>query len=355
MGELILNTATATSRLTIGSGIMDIVGTACLELSNHAKVAIVTDSNVAPLYASRVYDAVKVAGLNVYTITLPAGEEHKTLDTVSEIYAFLAENGFTRSDILVALGGGVVGDISGFTAATYLRGIRSIQIPTTLLAQVDSSVGGKCGVDLPQGKNLVGSFNQPNRVLIDTDVLKTLPRDIFRDGMAEVLKYGCIFDEKLFSDILKLSPGHISDAIVERCVELKRDVVERDEHDKGDRMLLNFGHTIGHAIEKLGNFTRFSHGSAVAIGMAAAAKIGEVSNFTSPGTYAQIISALSHLGLTAELPYHPDELVSSMAMDKKNLDGNLNFILLSKIGSGHIVPMSLNDAASLFRRAYVNQ
>lgn len=355
MGELILNTATATSRLTIGSGVMNCIGTACSELSKNAKVAIVTDSNVAPLYASTVSDSIKASGLDVYTMTLPAGEEHKTLSTVSGIYAFLAENRFTRSDILVALGGGVVGDISGFTAATYLRGIRSVQIPTTLLAQVDSSVGGKCGVDLPQGKNLVGAFNQPNRVLIDTDVLKTLPRDIFRDGMAEVLKYGCIFDEKLFSDILKLAPGTITDAIVERCVELKRDVVERDEHDKGDRMLLNFGHTIGHAIEKLGNFTRFSHGSAVSMGMAAAAKAGEVQGITSPGTYERIVSALSYLCLPTELPYHPDELVSSMAMDKKNLNGNLNFILLSKVGSGHIVPMSLSDTASLFKSAYSNQ
>ncbi len=355
MGELILNTATATSRLNIGSGVMDKIGTTCFELSKNSKVAVVTDSNVAPLYASRVCEVIKSAGLDVYIITLPAGEEYKTLDTVSDIYAFLAENGFTRSDILVALGGGVVGDISGFTAATYLRGIRSVQIPTTLLAQVDSSVGGKCGVDLPQGKNLIGAFNQPNRVLIDTDVLKTLPHDIFRDGMAEVLKYGCIFDEKLFSDILKLTPGHISDTIIERCVELKRDVVERDEHDKGDRMLLNFGHTVGHAIEKLGNFTRFSHGAAVAIGMAAAAKIGENSGFTLPGTYDKITCALSHLGLTSELPYRPDDLVSAMAMDKKNLNGSLNFILLSKIGIGRIVPMSLNNAASLFRSSYSNQ
>ncbi len=355
MGELILNTATSTSKLNIGSGVMNNVGTVCRELSKDAKVAVVTDSNVAPLYASRVYTAIKSAGLDAYTLTLPAGEEYKTLKTVSDIYAFLAENRFTRSDILVALGGGVVGDISGFTAATYLRGIRSIQIPTTLLAQVDSSVGGKCGVDLPYGKNLVGAFNQPDRVLIDTDVLKTLPSDIFCDGMAEVIKYGCIFDEHLFCDIISLTPGHISDKIVERCVQLKRDVVERDEHDKGDRMLLNFGHTVGHAIEKLGNFTEFSHGAAVAIGMAAAAKIGEARGFTASGTYERITSALSRFSLPFKLPYPPDDLVSSMAMDKKNLNGKLNFILLSKIGSGHIVPTSLNDISSVFSGAYINQ
>lgn len=355
MGELILNTATTTSKLTIGSGVMELAGKACRELSENAKVAIVTDSNVAPLYASRIAASITSAGLCAHTITLPAGEEHKTLATVSDIYAFLAGNGFTRSDILVALGGGVVGDISGFTAATYLRGIRSVQIPTTLLAQVDSSVGGKCGVDLPQGKNLVGAFNQPDRVLIDTQVLKTLPENIFRDGMAEVIKYGCIFDENLFSRIQQLTPGEITDEIVERCVELKRDVVQRDEHDKGDRMLLNFGHTVGHAIEKSGNFTRFSHGAAVAMGMIAAAKIGEACGFSLPETCERIMSALSRFDLCADLPYPPDELISSMAMDKKNIGGKLNFILLSKIGNGCIVPMTLNEAASLLSKAYSNQ
>jgi len=352
MGELILSTATSSSKLTIGAGSMDKVGATCFDLSKTARVAIITDSNVAPLYASRVISSIEEAGQKAFLMTLPAGEEYKTLATVSDIYSFLAQNGFTRSDIIVALGGGVVGDISGFTAATYLRGIHSVQIPTTLLAQVDSSIGGKCGVDLPQGKNLVGAFNQPDRVLIDTRVLKTLPDAIFRDGMAEVIKYGCIFDENLFTHLESLPIGKMPDEIVERCVELKRDVVQRDEHDKGDRMLLNFGHTIGHAVEKLGNFTRYSHGAAVAMGMIAAARIGESDSFTAIGTAERIISVLSRFGLAANLPYPTEQLVSVMAMDKKNIGGKLNLILLSKIGNGCIVPVSLNRAAELMVGAY---
>ncbi len=352
MGELILNTKTMSSKLSIGAGAMAEVGNASKELSANAKVAVITDSNVAPLYAAQVASSIKSAGLYPFIMELPAGEQHKTLATVSNIYAFLAQNGFTRSDIIVALGGGVVGDISGFTAATYLRGIHSIQIPTTLLAQVDSSVGGKCGVDLPQGKNLVGAFNQPNRVLIDTRVLSSLPEDIFKDGMAEVIKYGCIFDENLFAQLEALSPGEIPDSVIERCVELKRDVVERDEHDKGDRMLLNFGHTIGHAVEKLGSFTQYSHGAAVAIGMIAAAKLGEAAGITSVGTSARISSLLARYGLSRALPYPTVDLISAMSMDKKNIAGKLNFIMLSKIGGSMILPVSLKDLPSLMLSIY---
>lgn len=352
MGELILKTQTMASKLTIGAGAMEKVGSAAKELSPNAKVAVVTDSNVAPLYAAQVAESIKSSNLEPFVMELPAGEEYKTLSTVSDIYAFLAQNGFTRSDIIVALGGGVVGDISGFTAATYLRGISSIQIPTTLLAQVDSSVGGKCGVDLPQGKNLVGAFNQPNRVLIDTNVLASLPENIFKDGMAEVIKYGCIFDENLFTQLESLFPGKIPDSVVERCVELKRDVVERDEHDKGDRMLLNFGHTIGHAIEKLGSFTKYSHGAAVAMGMIAAAKLGEADGITVTGTSSRISALLSRYGLSENLPYPAKELVSVMAMDKKNLAGKLNFIMLSKIGSSMIYPVSLENISALMSSVY---
>ena len=199
MGELILNTQTAQSKLFIHAGAMDITGDICRDMNPKARIAVITDSNVAPLYADRIISKLESVSLKAHLMVIPAGEEHKNLNTVSNIYAFLARNGFTRSDILVALGGGVVGDISGFTAATYLRGIRSVQIPTTLLAQVDSSVGGKCGVDLPEGKNLVGAFYQPKLVLIDPACLETLPDRYIADGMAEVIKYGAIMDEKLFS------------------------------------------------------------------------------------------------------------------------------------------------------------
>lgn len=348
MGEFTLKTQTAECVLTIGDSVMARVGQVCAQLAGGGRVAVVTDSNVAPLYAPLVSSSLKAAGFAPQLYTLPAGEEHKTLDTVAGIYGFLAERGFTRSDVVVALGGGVVGDITGFAAATYLRGIRSLQIPTTLLAQVDSSVGGKCGVDLPFGKNLVGAFHQPARVLIDTRVLSTLPEEIFRDGMAEVIKYGCIFDASLFAQLEQTPVADILSYVVERCVMLKRDVVERDEHDRGDRMLLNFGHTIGHAIEKLGSFTEYSHGHAVAIGMLAAARLGEASGFSEPGTARRLEALLTRYRLAAPLPYPAAELLPVMAMDKKNLGGKLNLILLSKIGDGRICPTSQEDAAKLF-------
>ncbi len=348
MTELILKTDTTKSRLYLGTNILEnTLPHLCKSLSHDAKVAIITDSTVYDLYASQVTEILKSAGITPYVYAFPAGESSKTLATVESIYQFLAENGFSRTHPVVALGGGVVGDTVGFAAATYLRGIPSIQIPTTLLAQVDSSVGGKCGVDLSCGKNLVGAFNQPNYVLIDTSLLSTLPADVFTDGMGEVVKYGCILDKDLFENLEQNPISETLTDVITTCVSLKRDVVEKDEHDLGLRMLLNFGHTIGHAIETCANYTTYSHGQCVARGMVAAVRIGVKLGITAPETLPRLCSVLKKYGLETDIPYPPEMLADVLAKDKKVLSGKLNFILLERIGKAIIHPIALSDLTQL--------
>ncbi len=341
MKQLLLETETTRSELLIGSGILESqLVSVCKRLTSRDKIAIVTDSTVYSLYSETVLNILRQGGFSPVIMSFPAGEASKHLGTVSDIYTFLAEHEFSRTDPIIALGGGVVGDIVGFAAATYLRGIRSIQIPTTLLAQVDSSVGGKCGVDLPCGKNLVGAFNQPDFVLIDTDLLSSLSEEIFSDGMAEVIKYACLFDRELF-DLLENSCAHehITE-IVERCVSHKRNVVQQDEHDLGLRMLLNFGHTVGHAIEVCGNFTSHTHGQSVARGMVAACRIGEQLGITSTTALPRLEKLLEKYHLGTDLPYSRDAIASVLLKDKKFLSGKLNFILIEEIGTSLIHPLS---------------
>lgn len=315
----------------------------CRQVTRGDKIAIVTDSTVLALYGETVMRVLHDNGFSPVMMSFPAGEASKHLGTVSDIYSFLAGHEFSRTDPVIALGGGVVGDIVGFAAATYLRGIPSIQIPTTLLAQVDSSVGGKCGVDLPCGKNLVGAFNQPDFVLIDTDLLSTLPEEFFSDGMAEVIKYGCLFDRELF-DLVASSDAHehITE-IVERCVTHKRNIVSQDEHDLGSRMLLNFGHTIGHAIEVCGNFTAYTHGQSVARGMTAACKIGAKLGVTENSVLPQLLQILERYHLGVDLPYPREAIASVLFKDKKFLSGKLNFVLVQKIGSANLHPLSRDE------------
>ena len=251
----------------IGSGIIDTLGDRVKALTNASKVCIVSDSNVFPLYGKTVSDSFAHAGLYSVHFVFPAGETSKNGSTYLSLLNFLAESKISRSDCIVALGGGVVGDLAGFASATYLRGIPFVQIPTSLLAMVDSSVGGKTAIDLPAGKNLCGAFYQPLLVLCDTDALNTLPEDVFRDGCAEVIKYGVLFDADLFAHLMDRGPGFDREAVISRCVELKRDVVAQDEFDTGVRMKLNLGHTIGHGIEAGTDYT-VTHGKAVAAGMA---------------------------------------------------------------------------------------
>ena len=316
----------------IERGIIDECGAYVRRLSSAEKALVVTDSNVAPHYQWRVLNSLEKQGLNVKAFVFRAGEESKNLGTVSEIYRALADFRITRKDVIVALGGGVCGDMAGFAAATYLRGIGFIQVPTSLLAQVDSSVGGKTGVDLPQGKNLVGAFHQPIAVLIDPDTLKTLPGEFLTDGMGEVIKYGCIKDAEFFSFLENNDALKSIDSVIETCVKIKRDVVSRDEREKGERMLLNFGHTLGHSIEKLSGFSGITHGMAVAVGMVMIARAGEKNVVTEPGTAEMIIRLCEKYGLPTKTDFGFAEIAAAARGDKKSAGNGINLVLLEKIG-----------------------
>ncbi len=323
------------SEILIRNGAIEEAGVLLSQITKGNRCAIISDTNVAPLYLDRLCAILKSSGFDPVSYIVPAGEASKTLATVEKIYTFLAKENFIKTDAIVALGGGVIGDITGFVAATYLRGIASMQIPTSLLAQVDSSVGGKCGVDLPAGKNMVGAFHQPLRVVIDPDLLSTLTPHFLADGMGEVIKYGAIFDETLLS---KIEKEKISTDIIRACVTHKRDVVVRDEFDNGERMLLNFGHTAAHSIEAIGNYTEHTHGFAVAMGMVYATRLGEKIGFTEKGSADRLINILKSVGLPTELPYEEKAILDHMLNDKKMRNGKLNMILISKLGRGEIVP-----------------
>ena len=312
-----------------------------------AKILLVSDNNVFPLYGKAAETSLKSAGLQVYRFVFDAGETSKTMSTVYKIYEKLSECGFTRTDAVVNLGGGVAGDMGGFAAATFLRGIPYFQIPTSLLAQVDASVGGKTGVDLPFGKNLVGAFYQPKAVFVDSRFLKTLPGKHIRDGMGEVIKYGCISSKKLF-DNLKAGDCIQEDMqdIIYECIRHKVALVEEDTRDTGRRMILNFGHTFGHALEKLNAFKGLLHGEAVSIGMVIAAQIGEYLKITPAGTAGQIAEVLVQYGLPTATDYTAEEIMQATALDKKS-DGNIiNLILLKEIGEAVIHRISRTDLSA---------
>ncbi len=318
-------------------GLLSRAGEECAKLfAPGARVMIISDSNVYPLFGEKVAASLREAGFRVFSCTFPAGEQSKQLSTVEGFYRALAENHFTRSDFVVALGGGVTGDMAGFAAATFLRGIDFVQVPTSLLAQVDSSVGGKTGVDLPFGKNLVGAFHQPRLVLIDPDTLDALPPHFFADGMGEVIKYGCIRDKDLFENLKKQDVKEHLEEVIFRCVDCKRRIVEADALEKGERMLLNFGHTLGHAMEKLRDFQGLSHGEAVGIGMVLISKAGEKAGLTQPGTADRIAALLEKYGLPTKTTDTPAELAAAASLDKKNAGDNLHLILLQTIGESYI-------------------
>ena len=334
--ELTVQTAKPYSVL-IEHGLLSRTGEQCLSLfPAGTRVMVISDSNVFPLYGETVMDSLRRAGYEVYSCVFPAGEQSKLLSTVETFYRALGENGFTRSDFIVALGGGVTGDMAGFAAATFLRGIDFVQIPTTLLAQVDSSVGGKTGVDLPFGKNLVGAFHQPRLVLIDPDTLSTLPPHFFADGMGEVIKYGCIRRPALFKYLMEEDAREHLEEVIYECVDCKRQIVEADALDKGERMILNFGHTLGHALEKLHGFSGLSHGEAVGIGMVLISKAAERAGLTAPGASGKIVTLLERYHLPTETDRNMDELAKATALDKKSAGKNLRLILLHDIGDAYI-------------------
>lgn len=341
-----MNTVTVSASKTydilIGKGLLNQLGEQVKKLGKAQKVCIVSESTVFPLYGNTVTDSLESAGFCVVSFVFPAGEESKNGSVFLELLNFLAENRLTRSDLIVALGGGVTGDLAGFAAASFLRGIRFVQVPTTLLAAVDSSVGGKTAIDLPAGKNLAGAFCQPSLVLCDTDTLNTLPADIFRDGCAEVIKYGILYDPVLFSHLEEKGLDFDREAVITRCVELKRDVVMEDEFDTGARMKLNLGHTIGHGVEAKSNFT-LSHGKSVAIGMAIVARASNC-----PDT-ARILSILRQFGLPTTTDDSAEDIFTYALSDKKRSGNMVKLILPNAIGDCSIVPTPVEQLKSFIQ------
>lgn len=337
----------------IENGILAKTGELVSEVFSGKKIMIVSDDNVFPLYGEIITKALSDSGFECHSFVLPHGEPTKSFQSLPKIYEALINAKLTRSDLLIALGGGVIGDLAGFAASSYLRGIKFVQIPTSLLAQVDSSVGGKVAVDLPQGKNLVGAFYHPKAVIIDPDVLNTLPDHFISDGMGEVIKYGCIKDKELFELLCRhtsfddLKPKLTQ--IIARCVDIKRIVVEADQFDLGERILLNFGHTLAHTIEQHFNYERESHGEAVGIGMYQITKIAEEKGLTTPGCAEQIKKALEIYKLPDNSNLPIDVLTDAISLDKKNLNNHLNVVLLHDIGDSYVYPtdVSFFDGAGI--------
>ena len=344
MDRVIVNAST-TYEILIDKGILDRTGEFAAQIKKSGKAAIITDDNVDKFYGERVIKSLESAGFSPKKFVFKHGEASKCHTTLLEIYDFLAENGYTRSDFIVALGGGVVGDTAGYAAATYMRGIDFIQIPTTVVSQADSSVGGKTAVDIAGGKNLVGAFHQPRLVVCDTDTLNTLTPEFFSDGMAEVVKHGMIKSAELF-DILSTQDikNNIVD-IMKRNVSIKGQVVEYDERENGERMLLNFGHTLAHALEKYYNFTGLTHGCAVSIGMSVFTHIGERLGMTKTGVADKLDALLLKCGLPITDPALNDmkTLYELSLHDKKHLASGMNIVICSDIGKSKIVKMSVEE------------
>lgn len=339
--HLLVNLKENSYRIQIKNGLISTIGKELKGIYQGRKVFVLTDHHVNAEYGESLLSSLKQEGFEVKIYSQEPGEQSKSLFQLQRIYDALLNFSMTRKDLLIAFGGGVVGDIGGFAAATYLRGISFVQIPTSLLAQVDSSVGGKVAVDLPQGKNLIGNFYQPKAVFIDPMVLSTLPDKFFKDGMAEVIKYGCIKDYDFFNLLSQnFSRDQIMQHIVEiiyRCCDLKRQLVEEDERDLGNRMLLNFGHTLGHAIELMYHYEGPTHGEAVAIGMYQITVKSEHLGLTEQGTAEKIKNILIAHGLPFELPSFSMETIKSAAIhDKKQFGDELNVVLLKRIGESFL-------------------
>lgn len=315
------------------------------EIFSGKRIFLISDDNVFPLYGPALLASLEER-YRCHHLVLKSGEPTKSFESLPGIYAQLAKAKMTRSDLIIALGGGVIGDLVGFVASSYLRGVPFVQIPTSLLAQVDSSVGGKVAIDIPEGKNLVGAFYQPKLVLIDPDTLLTLPEKYLGDGMGEVIKYGLIREPQLFETLRNHQGFHdlkgLQTEIIGNCVDCKRKIVEKDPFDKGERMLLNFGHTLAHAIEQYYDYKRESHGEAVAIGMYQITRLAEEKGLSPKGSAAAIKEVLLRYGLPYECGLPLEELIATIGLDKKNLNNALNLILLKDIGEAYIYPTDVN-------------
>lgn len=323
----------------IEQGILERANEHIKEIYQGQKVMIISDDQVYSYYGDALTKVLEQDFI-VDHVIVPHGETSKRFDILPSLYSALLNFKLTRTDLIIALGGGVIGDLAGFVAATFLRGVKLVQIPTSLLAQVDSSVGGKVAVDLPEGKNLIGSFYHPRMVLIDPLTLKTLPKRFICDGMGEVIKYGCIKDQELFTKLSLYQDFNDLyqdiDAIIYRCVDIKREVVEADQFDFGDRLLLNFGHTLAHAIEQYYHYEKYSHGEAVAIGMVQLTKISEQAGLTKVGTSLQIESLVQKYHLPTVSGLQTEDLLQAISLDKKNINKKLSYVLLKEIGTSFV-------------------
>ncbi|MFA5524236.1 MAG: 3-dehydroquinate synthase [Tissierellales bacterium] len=334
--------------IIIKKSILKDIGNEIKKVYNNKRITIITDENVEKIYGEKLTDNLEAYGFEVNLISIVPGENSKTIQVLTHIYNELIDNRITRKDLIIAFGGGVVGDLAGFAASTFLRGIRYIQIPTSLLAQIDSSIGGKVAVNLPRGKNLVGNFYHPEAVYIDSDLLKTLPKKFLNDGMGEVIKYSCIKDRELFNRLKGITNESdlflIINEIILKCCNIKKEFVEKDEKEAGDRMLLNFGHTIGHAIEKAFNYEEYTHGEAVSIGMYCITRKSESLGMTVKGTS----DLLKELLVKFELPYqYPkidrDIFLEAINLDKKSESDSINLILLNEIGNSFVKRIKKED------------
>ncbi len=342
-GDLTVKLGERSYDIKFGRGIANQAGRFCSDLDMGNHVAVVSNPTVWKYWGKPIFESLTAAGFTVHKVEIPDGESFKNNESLNIIYDFLIEEGLDRQSFLVALGGGVIGDITGYAASTFLRGIPFIQIPTTLLAQVDSSVGGKTGINHRLGKNLIGAFYQPRLVIIDSSMLDTLPEREYLSGLAEVVKYGVVCDGRFFqfleSSVEKLL-SRDSDCVLEtvrKCCELKASVVERDEREGSYRAVLNFGHTFAHAIEKLTEYSQFLHGEAVAIGMVHSAKLSESKGYASAEDTMRIVSLLKSLHLPTEFTgFSSDDYRSVMLRDKKVREGGINFVFNKGLGNSLI-------------------
>lgn len=339
--------------IVIEKGMLKNAGNEIKKIYNGQKIAVITDDTVYSLYGDDLNSSLIKCGLQPNFIIIKPGEKSKSMEVLNNVYSDLIKYKITRSDLIIAFGGGVIGDLGGFASSTYLRGIDYIQIPTTLLAQIDSSIGGKVAINLEQGKNLVGSFYHPRKVLIDPNVLNTLPIKFIKDGLGEVIKYACINNSNLYELLMDIKSTEIlyceMEDIIFTCCNIKKEIVEKDEHDTGIRMILNFGHTLGHAIENYYNYESYTHGESVAIGMYYITKKSESLGYTELGTSEKIRDLLLNFNIDYNMPnVNMEVILKSIYLDKKNISGNINLILLKKIGKAFIEKVPINSLNSFF-------
>ena len=326
----------------IGPGLLERAGEEIAKVARPCKAAVITDDTVRILYGEAVTDSLRAAGFEVEIWAFPHGEQHKSMATLAQALEWMGSVGLSRSDLVVALGGGVPGDLAGFAAAVYSRGMRFVQIPTTLLAAVDSSVGGKTAVDLAAGKNLAGAFHQPETVICDTDIIRALPAELKRDGLAEMLKYGVLTDPELFSILHTSTWEKDMERVIARCVSIKRDYVAGDERDNGKRQFLNLGHTFGHAVEKCSGFT-LTHGQGVGVGMVMAARAAGMDP-------EPVEDACLACGLPIRVPYSAEKLAAAALHDKKRRGGKITLVLPEAIGKCFLKTIDVDELPAYFAK-----